>query len=468
MNILLQNAKTIIDNNFSLLLYHHKACLTKNLRTMKTYLFLFAFLCTIFNSYSQYATKSTISFNHYKGLNPSSQQILDSVYHNMSDLNYHCFTLVSEQEKAFHQQSKLLKLTKERAAILQQYYVSEQAVAYENVFIKYGGTFPSLWLFKPKSIKITSGEISLDEKNRQCFSFNPSVDKMITSANGNRFSFPPNAFVTMDGLPVVNQSIDICLFEFMGQKELIYSGLTTDANGRMLETAGSYYIEAKLNGEELRLSKGESYTVEMLAKNSFPDMFTYYGGTKDGLIDWEVNRNEPATFINALDQNSEGNRFVNPQQKLNVIESEQILLNEDGEWDNYMDQAYVESVQAVDFYEMSAGKLGWINCDRFYESKNTSTIAIKVDSDSSMVVRLVFRDINSVMPCYTNSNHKDLYEASGIPTGEKVLVLAYSVRDNNAILGYKEVTIGENKTEFITVNNLTKTRFEGAVAELIN
>jgi hypothetical protein len=212
----------------------------------------------------------------------------------------------------------------------------------------------------------------------------------------------------------------------------------------------------------------------MKAKHSFPDMFTYYGGNKDGLIDWEVNRTEPATFVNSLTSDNDGNGLENPQQLVNLIESEQIMLNEDGEWDNYndnrgiMDQAYIESVQAVDFYEMSAGKLGWINCDRFYESKNTSTIAIKLDTDSSMVVRLVFRDINSVMPCYTNSNHKDLYEATGIPTGEKVLILAYSVKDDNAILGYKEVTIGENETEMISLNNLSKTRFEGAVAELLN
>jgi hypothetical protein len=173
----------------------------------------------------------------------------------MNDLKYHCFTLVSEQEKAFHQQSKLLRLTKERAIVLQQYYVSEQAVAPENVFVKYGGTYPTLWLFKPKSKLITSGEINLDEKNRQCFSFNPSLDRVITSAYGNRFYFPPNAFITKNGMPIANQNIEICLFEFMDQKDLIYSGLTTDANGKMLETAGSYYIEAKLNGEELRLRK---------------------------------------------------------------------------------------------------------------------------------------------------------------------------------------------------------------------
>ncbi len=435
---------------------------------MKTILFLCAFVCTMLGITAQNATKSTISFDYTKGLNKTNQHELDSVYYHMNDLNYHCFTLFNKQELGRYQPTKLLQLAKARATAIQNYYTSEKSVDSKNIFIQYGGDFPTLWLFKSKSKLIASGEIILDEKNRQCYSFNPSIDKTITSENGNRFFFPPNAFETMKGVTVVNQTIDICLYEFMDKKSLVFSGLTTDANGKMLETGGSFYIEAKLNGEELRLKKGESYAVEMKSNQSFPDMFTYYGGKKDGLIDWEVNRNESAPFNSSLTrvvETEDNNDNVNIpiQQNINN-EDAQYAFNEEG---NAFYQAYQESESAVDFYELSAGKLGWINCDRFYEAKNISTLAIRVDSDKAMVVRLVFRDINSVMPCYSNSNHLDQYEATGIPTGEKVLVLAYSVKDDNAILGYKEVVIGENKMEFITLNNLTKTRFEGAVAELL-
>lgn len=238
----------------------------------------------------------------------------------------------------------------------------------------------------------------------------------------------------------------------------------------MLETAGSFFIEAKLNGEELRLKKGESYTVEMRSDKSFPDMFTYYGGTKDGLIDWGANKNEPAMFVENGEMAEEPQEAVKEQ----VVETEQIMfnnINTDGFRDNEygeVNQEYVQSVQAVDFYEMSAGKLGWINCDRFYEAKNTTTLAVRIDSDESMVVRIVFKDINSVMPCYSNSNHKDQYVASGIPKGEKVMLLAYSVKDDNAVFGYKEITIGENDIENVSLNNLTKTRFKSAVSELLS
>jgi hypothetical protein len=442
---------------------------------MKHYFICGVILCTVLSTFSQNSTNSTITFKHVNGLSTGQKEVLNDVYHNMYDLNYHCFSLITEKEKNNYHHNKLLSIIKARAKIIQDYYIHFQAVQPKNIFIKYGGRYPKLWLHKPKSLLVTSGEIKLDEKNRQCFSFNPSKDKMITTESGSRFYFPPNAFETIDGVTVINQNISICIWEFMDKKSLVFAGLTTHSDDKMLETAGSFYIEARLNNEKLQLKKSESYTVEMPTKKSFPDMFTYYGNQKDGLIDWEVNSNEPALADGEFPQE----KTPPPPPKIKAkqkIEEETEYEDEDVDvWDApfasnedaVLDAPYIESVQSIDFYQISAGKLGWINCDRFYDVKNTSTLAIRVDSDSAMVVRLVFRDINSVMPCYTNSNHSDQYQATGIPTGEKVLILAYSVKDKNAVFGYKEVIIGENETEQISLNNLTKIRFESAVKELL-
>jgi hypothetical protein len=440
---------------------------------MKTYLLLILFISSLLSFNAQNATKSTIYFNPVKGLNTSQQTELNNIYHNMSDLNYHYFNLASEEEITFYQQTKLLRLVKARAEKVINYYKANQGVETQNLFVKYGGKLPTLWLHKPESQLTASGNISLEEENKQCFSFNPSLDNMITSDNGNRFYFPSNAFETLNNVVVVNQNVNICIWEFMDKKSLIYSGLTTDANGKMLETAGSFYIEAKLNGEELRLIKGETYSVEMQSQKSFPDMFTYYGENKDGIIDWELSKNEQAMFnsANEYELDNEVNIQIqeeNTEQGIFNAENYDAWRGEDEFGDQILVKPYIESLKAVDFYGMSAGKLGWINCDRFYEVKNTSTLAVRMDTDKQMVVRIVFKDINSVMPCYSNSNHKDQYEATGIPKGEKVLLLAYSVKDDNAVLGYKEITIGENKIENITLNNLSKTRFKSAVSELLS
>ena len=411
----------------------------------------------IFNfSFAQSSSKSSLTFNPVRGLTAKNMLDLSDAYHNMNDLKYHCFHLVSDQEKSRFQPSRLAKLVKERSAKIMTYYKESHQVKTENMFVKYDGGYPILWLHKPTSLLVASGDIILDDKNKQCFSFNPSVDETIYTTSGNIFDFPLNAFETLKGSTIENKNINICVWEFSDKKSLVYSGLTTEANGRMLETGGSFYITANYNGEELRLKNGETYSVEMPYAQSQPDMFTYYGDKKDGIINWTVDKNEPVMVNGA-------NNIVD---EIEILESQQF-----DEYGDVIDGAYYEeseSEQAVNYYEMTAGKLGWINCDRFYDVKTTSPLMVRVNSTNEMVVRLVFRDINSVMPAYSNSNHKDQYEAKGIPTGEKVLLLAYSVKDDNAIFGYKEIVVGENVVENIALNSLTKTRFKSTVSELLS
>jgi hypothetical protein len=411
------------------------------------------------NIYAQNSSRSSLVFNPVKGLTVKNMLDLSDAYHNMNDLKYHCFHLVSKQEQSRFQPSKLAKLVKERSAKIMTYYKESHQVKDENMFVKYDGGYPILWLHKPTSLLSVSGKIDLEEENKQCFSFNPSIDETIYTASGNTFYFPPNAFENFNGVTIQNKNINICIWEFTDKKSLVYSGLTTEANGKMLESGGSFYITATYDGKELRLKKGELYTVEMPYKQSHPDMFTYYGNKKDGNINWNVDKNEPV-MVNG------NNNLININEEVEIIDSEQ--FDEYGEVLDGASYEESESEEAVNFYEMTAGKLGWINCDRFYDAKNTSPLMVRVNSADDMVVRLVFRDINSVMPAYSNSNHKDQYEATGIPTGEKVLLLAYSVKDDNAVFGYKEIVIGENKVENIALNTLTKTRFKSAVSELLS
>ncbi|MDG1475583.1 MAG: hypothetical protein P8Q14_00415, partial [Vicingaceae bacterium] len=303
-------------------------------------------------------------------------------------------------------------------------------------------------LYKSKSVLTPSGRITLDKEDQQCYNFNTSAQYPIVSNSGNTFYFSPNAFETINGKQLTNENIAICIWEFTDKKSLVYAGVTTSSNGKMLETIGSFYIEANYNGEKLKLRNGNTYSVNMVSKNEFDDMFTYYGDNQAGNVNWNVNKKESAPF-----------NTTSPIEEVN--------MNYD-EYGEVLDGEYYESEEAVSFYELSAGKLGWINCDRFYEIKNPATLAIKVNSEKPLVVRLVFRDINSVLPAYSDSNHKDQYEVDGIPKGEKVLLLAYSVKDDGAIFGYKEIIVGENKTEKITLTNLSKNRFKGAVSELLS
>lgn len=416
-------------------------------------LFLYVALVTtpLFN-FAQNTSSTNITFNHLQELSKTTQDILANVYYGMNDNNYHSFSLININEKKSYQYPRLLAMAKQRAIALQNYYITKQGVDPKNTKIVYGGEYPTMLLHKPKALYTASGKINLDDKYQQCYNYNSAIDNSIYTNNGNTFLFPSNAFETLEGKVVSSNNINLCIWEFSDKKSLIYANLTTHSGNRMLETGGSFYIKASLNDDELRLVKGAKYTVEMVTNTNYKDMFTYYGNLKDGIINWEVNKTEPAY----LSDNSSSNTLPT------------IVMMEDEFGDPTIASEIGESEGDETFYQLSAGKLGWINCDRFYEVQNTSVLAVKVDTKEPVSVRIVFRDINSVLPCYASSNHTDLYSSSKIPTGEKVLLLAYSVKGDNALLGYKEVIIGENATEIISLNNLTKRRFEGAVSELLS
>lgn len=417
---------------------------------MKQLLFL---VLIVFSSYShaQFATSSTISFNTSIGLTKVDKNSLNDIYYKMYNKKYHNFGLLSSAEKNKYPYSKLISMARQRAEIIRDYYINEEHVLPTNIKIQYGGSFPSLSLYKPEALYSASGSVELDEAKKQCFSYNSESDNDFYTKSGMYFRFPPFAFETLDGIPVTSKNASICLWEFHDKKSLIYSGLTTHSGDKMLETGGSFYIQANLNGTPLKLKKGKNYTVKIPAESLKDDMFTYYGDVKDGIIDWEVDKKEPVlTNSNFLSSETE---YIENESNEAILDSEEMFY--EGEGDNAL-------------YELSAGKLGWINCDRFYDTKNTVPLIVKVDTKQPVAVRIVFRNINSVLPCYSTSNHKNVYEAKKLPIGEKVIVLAYSVKDNNAVLGYQEVVIGENTSASITLNNLSKLRFEGAVSELLS
>lgn len=335
---------------------------------MKRLFLMISISLIMYSVTAQSSSKSFLVFNSVKGLTAKNMLELNDVYHNMNDLKYHCFHLVNEQEKAQFSSQKLVKLVKERATKIMTYYQEKQHVKSENMFLKYNSLYPILWLHKPTSILTTSGKIVLDDNDKQCFIFNPSFDKTITTANGNKFYFTTNAFETLDGITIKNKNISICIWEFTNKKSFVYAGLTTMANKKMIETGGSFNIIAHYNGKELRLKKGKLYTIEIPFLKSYPDMFTYYGNIQNGLVNWNVNKDEPV--------------LVSTGNELNNEEMEQVVLFD--EYGDAIESEYYEeneSGQAVNFYELSAGKLGWINCDRFYDVKETAPLIVRVNKD---------------------------------------------------------------------------------------
>lgn len=124
----------------------------------------------------------------------------------------------------------------------------------------------------------------------QLFTIIATKDTTITGEKGTKLLIKANSFVDSMNKPVKGQII-IALKECYTPEDMLKERLTTMANGKILESGGMIYIEARSGEKQLKLKKFEE--IEMY--NPIPDvrtdtnMFLFYGGTKPaGNINWTV------------------------------------------------------------------------------------------------------------------------------------------------------------------------------------
>ncbi|MES2287087.1 MAG: hypothetical protein V4547_15450 [Bacteroidota bacterium] len=115
----------------------------------------------------------------------------------------------------------------------------------------------------------------------QLFTIMATRDTTITGEQGTKLLIKANSFVdSMNKL--AKGQITISLKECYTLEDMLKERLTTMANGKILESGGMIYIEAKSGNEQLKLKKFEEIEMynpisEVMADTN---MFLFYGGTK--------------------------------------------------------------------------------------------------------------------------------------------------------------------------------------------
>lgn len=124
----------------------------------------------------------------------------------------------------------------------------------------------------------------------QLFTILANRDTSITGEQGTKLVIKANSFVDAMNKPVKGQ-ITIALKECYALEEMLKERLSTMANGKILESGGMIYLEARSGDKQLKLKRFEE--IEMY--NPIPEvmadvnMFVFYGETKTaGNINWTV------------------------------------------------------------------------------------------------------------------------------------------------------------------------------------
>ncbi|WP_299120982.1 energy transducer TonB [uncultured Winogradskyella sp.] len=119
----------------------------------------------------------------------------------------------------------------------------------------------------------------------------------------------------------------------------------------------------------------------------------------------------------------------------------------------------------IERYTLATSNLGWINCDRFVNSKKKKIkYKVKIKDADGANVKMIFKSISSVLP---SERINDNYSFGDVPIDEDIILLAIKKNGDKIFLGvkelktkviseidlnFKEVTVNELKAELYKLN----------------
>lgn len=210
------------------------------------------------------------------------------------------------------------------------------------------------------------------------------------------------------------------LIEAYSLKNMILSRLPNVAQGNILKSGGELKITAFKDNEELML-KDKRYIPLWMISADTPDnnMQLFYGFTKGSTKDWNNN-----------------------------------VLNTD-----YIFQADSSSLSPFkNGYLLKDVKLGWINCDYFYNYPNKTNVKFKIMVDSVLTdvnlttvdLLIVFKNQHAFMKCYSNP-------VANMPLGEPITVVMIGKSTNGKMYSFNaDYTITTNITVDVNMTETTE------------
>lgn len=120
----------------------------------------------------------------------------------------------------------------------------------------------------------------------QLFTIDAAKGGIVKGKNGTQLIIPINTFVTADGKSVTGK-VTIGLKEALSMSDIVFGGLTTTSDGKVLSTGGMLYIEAKQGDDKLEIADSKSIKTSVPTKDYKSEMLLFTGEQdENGSINW--------------------------------------------------------------------------------------------------------------------------------------------------------------------------------------
>ena len=140
----------------------------------------------------------------------------------------------------------------------------------------------------------------LDSLEKQVFSVSADSTHFLVGKQGGVILVHPQSFIDESGKPVQGK-IDIEFREVQEAKDFVKSRISTVSDGKILQTAGSYFVGASQNGKALQVNpkKGGLFVAIPALKKDTAMRFFVGEKTASGDINWKLETGTKETKLDA-------------------------------------------------------------------------------------------------------------------------------------------------------------------------
>ncbi|MFK7947082.1 MAG: OmpA family protein [Saprospiraceae bacterium] len=289
--------------------------------------------------------------------------------------------------------------------------------------------------------------------------------------------------------------IEIRMTEYYDYSDMILANLTTEIDGKMLSTNGMIHVEAFIDGQPTNMT-GQAYV--WFPKSEYDDMQPYFGEEGEEGVTWarlagNINETDNLqkyyTYLKKVGEIDKSWSYTLKGRKLSKWQKFRhiVLFGRDyyqrtitDETKIVRDIEYVYGPDTIDVYKafknfsnndvyqkqmqyiinneiLSINKLGWINCDRFYDipQEQKRDLAVDTKPDNNLSIKVICKKEKGIMAAYPNNKN---YIAGGLPKNLNVTVVAIRTSNDKPELAIKKLSkvqdLDNDDLEFVAYDNL--------------
>ncbi|MEM6805491.1 MAG: OmpA family protein [Bacteroidota bacterium] len=282
-------------------------------------------------------------------------------------------------------------------------------------------------------------------KKGKRYTIEPHREFRIETDNGTLLFIPAEVFETQDGSEI-QEDIVVEVNEFIERSEMVLGGLHSISDQGLLETGGMFEINAYSGAKKLKLKEGRKIEVYVPTARKLDGMQLFGLGagrnTETTFAVWQVDEEGDMPDSSRVKVHAEkwwlkkkgGPKWTDHSKSRHFI-----YQTYDTTWQNGVaviiehETGYNKPRPVLNalrrsskpfYYRLNVGRLGWINCDRFYRYEGPkSELLVKLeDTNQPFVLSLVFKDMNSIMsPNYREGEYLGFGD---IPLDRELVLIA--------------------------------------------